>query len=305
MKALLKVLLWIVLTFIVLVFINWAVGATVALIGNNDISKSGEYIEIDDSNIYYEKSGEGDPLVLIHGFLGSIENFRSIIPELEKEYTVYAIDLPGFGRSSKDTDQDFSKENMAKLVKEMMNSLGINKFDVLGHSMGGEVALNLAYYYSSSIRNLILVDSAGYAENEQLPPWISDNSLLSVPLLRLGFQTLPMQWTLARMAFYDKSFMKFGTFMRDYSLVFNIPSKTLHEINIQDDSGSLEGVIKDIETRTLIIWGEEDEIISIEDAFRFSQELRNSSLTVIDDSGHIPFIENPVEFINSLKDFLK
>ena len=140
----------------------------------SDLDNGGQFEIVDGFEMHYREMKPADmalsktPLVLIHGLMGSSKDFEHIQPALALQRVVIAVDLPGFGRSDKDPALDFSKASMSRLVAGLMASLGYERYEVLGHSMGGEVAQRIALEYPDQVTGLILLDSAGLAEKRQI-----------------------------------------------------------------------------------------------------------------------------------------
>ena len=112
------------------------------------------YIETNGLSLYYEERGEGEPLVLLHGGLASTETFAAVAPAFAADRRVVLVDLQGHGRTA-DVDRPFSVESMADDVAGLIEHLG-GSADVLGYSLGGEVALRLAIQHPEKVRNLVL-----------------------------------------------------------------------------------------------------------------------------------------------------
>lgn len=104
---------------------------------------------------------------MLHGFGGSSDGFSDIYPELVRDHTIIAVDILGFGRSSKPVDFQYSFPAQVNLYYKLMKKLGYDQFAVLGHSMGGEMSLNLAYLYPDAVTHLILADSTGIESFQQ------------------------------------------------------------------------------------------------------------------------------------------
>ena len=113
-------------------------------------------VKINDINMYYESYGEGKPLLLISGNGGESSQWKDMIPTFSKEYQVIALDNRGAGRTDK-PDMEYSVEMMADDVIDLMDTLGIEKAHVLGASMGGMIAQNIAFLYPDRVKSLILV----------------------------------------------------------------------------------------------------------------------------------------------------
>lgn len=108
--------------------------------------------------IYHRASGEGEPLVLIHGLFGSMENLGAIARHLKQNFTVYSIDLPNHGRSPHVSDMHLAA--MAKVVEQWMKKLGLSEAHILGHSLGGKVAMELALQNPECVKKLVVMDIA-------------------------------------------------------------------------------------------------------------------------------------------------
>jgi pimeloyl-ACP methyl ester carboxylesterase len=117
------------------------------------------YAPVKSLKMYYEIYGRGEPLVLLHGGAGAIEIFSQIIPALSQSREVIAVDLQAHGRTA-DIDQPLSYESMADDVADLIHFLGFKKADVMGYSLGGEVALRLAIQHPQQVSRLVLVSTA-------------------------------------------------------------------------------------------------------------------------------------------------
>jgi pimeloyl-ACP methyl ester carboxylesterase len=117
------------------------------------------YAPVNGLNLYYEIYGAGEPLVLLHGGAGAIEIFSSILPDLSRNHQVIAVDLQAHGRTA-DIARPLSYEAMADDIADLIRCLGIEKADVMGYSLGGEVALRVAIQHPKAVRKLVLVSVA-------------------------------------------------------------------------------------------------------------------------------------------------
>jgi len=108
--------------------------------------------------LHFRKVGEGKPLLILHGLFGSADNWNTLAKKFSEDYLVYAIDLRNHGLSPHSSDWNY--EIMASDVLELINGEGLTKVNIIGHSMGGKVAMNLAFRKPELIENLIVVDIA-------------------------------------------------------------------------------------------------------------------------------------------------
>jgi pimeloyl-ACP methyl ester carboxylesterase len=119
-----------------------------------DIKGAGQYAEVNGLNLYFETLGIGQPLILLHGGLGSGEMFGPILPTLAERHQVIAVDLQGHGRTA-DIDRPIEVSLMADDIAALIDYLGLEKPDVVGYSLGGGVALYTAAKYPAKVRRLV------------------------------------------------------------------------------------------------------------------------------------------------------
>lgn len=262
------------------------------------LEEGGRTIYVDGIRLFIRETGEGSvPLLMIHGFLESSDNFQLNINELSKEFNVIAVDLPGFANSDKDIKIDYSREHLALLLNRMMNQLGYDTYSLLGHSLGGEIALHIAIENPSSVDSLILVDAAGYQSNQHksLPPWLVENIFLSYP----------MQKYLLQLSLYNKELWNKDLFMKAYAYNAKIPGVSFMKFSRDNRNTDLTDRIKEIKVPVLILWGADDRLIPVSDAERFHQDISNSENEIFAHCGHLPFVEYPDRFNKSVAEFLR
>lgn len=119
----------------------------------------GLYADVNGVHLYYEVSGSGDPLVVLHGGLGSTDMFAALAPALAQNRQVIAVDLQGHGRTA-DVDRPMTFEAMADDVAALLGELGLPQADIMGYSLGGGVALQVAIRHPEVVRKLVLVSTA-------------------------------------------------------------------------------------------------------------------------------------------------
>jgi pimeloyl-ACP methyl ester carboxylesterase len=254
----------------------------------------------EETRIAFRQSGSGeDVIVLVHGFLGSSNDFSGIITNLSEQHTVIAVDLIGFGLSDKDLDLDYSKKNMAEMVRKLVLSQDIDHYTVLGHSMGGEIALHLAHAYPNEVMQAILLNSAGMVDIQQglspsFPPFLVDSV----------FKNYGLQYLFFRKIMVNRSLASLDTFNRFYYFNNQIPGKTLVRMVEDNDSGQLAGKLNEVSQPVLLIWGRQDHVIPVEQGYELDQVLPDSRLVILDDCGHLTFLENPDAVLKAVQDFL-
>jgi pimeloyl-ACP methyl ester carboxylesterase len=265
----------------------------------------GQYVEIDGAKIYYEVYGEGKPLLIIHGFLGSTDNFKKVVPEISKENKVYLIDNIGFGHSDKNPRLDYSKKSMAQLAADFLVKMKLDNVILMGHSMGGEIALNLVLDHPDLIKGLILVDSAGHSRSVTQAP---QNKLVR-SIYKFAIDNLMITYPATQLTgvFYKETLIPIER-VRKYeyfAVAKQADPESIIRMSEDNDSGTRKEEFSDISLPTLIIWGEHDKVIPLENAYRFESAIKNSEVVIIERAGHLPFDENTSAFLKAVKEFLE
>jgi pimeloyl-ACP methyl ester carboxylesterase len=270
-------------------------------------SPAAQLIDTSVGRVFVSRRGAGPPLVLIHGFLMSHRYFAPLFDALAVRHEVVALDLPGFGESDVPRPSRFSYDlpAFAGVVDELLERLGIGDAVVLGHSMGGGVALQLAARHAARVARLVLVSAVAYPV--LLPPL---GKLLLDP--RLGaflWRHGPRRVDFARRMRRDvkdprvvtdelvdhtwASFNRQGARVASHAAL--VAMARLHPAPA--DPGR-------VRVPTLLLWGDEDRVVPITFAKRLAGALPGASLRVIPAAGHWPFLERPREFLRQLAPFL-
>jgi pimeloyl-ACP methyl ester carboxylesterase len=265
--------------------------------------------------VSYRTAGSGGPVVLlIHGIVGCAEQWDQVVPLLAERYTVVAPDLLGHGQSAKPRG-DYSLGAYAACVRDVLVALGHRRATVVGHSLGGGVAMQFAYEYPPFAERLVLVSSGGLGREvhpmlraatlpgaEVVLPLIAHQRLLGVGravgglIGRLGLQT---GTDLAEMARGYGSLADAGArqaFIHTLRAVLDIGGQRVSAT----DRLYLAALLP-----SLIIWGRQDPLIPVEHAAVAHRGLPNSRLEVFDDAGHFPQLHDPVRFALTLTDFIE
>ncbi|TKT79046.1 alpha/beta hydrolase [Aquamicrobium sp. LC103] len=174
------------------------------------------HVEVDGVNYYYEIHGEGEPLLLLHGGLGSTDMFRPILPALTEGRQVIGVDLHGHGRTELG-DRPISLEAMGDDLAAILDELGYDQVDVLGYSMGGGAGFRLAVQHPDRVRRLALV-STGFARDGFYPEMLPMQAQVGAGMAEMMKDT-PMYKSYAEVAPKPEDFPRLldamGALMRE------------------------------------------------------------------------------------------
>ena len=252
-------------------------------------------------NIYYEIIGQGQPLVMIRGVGSNVDHWYEQVPVLSKKYQLLVFDNRGIARSS-DPGGSFSTKNMAADTAALMEALGIKKAHVLGYSMGGMIAQELALAYPEKIIGLILVATdCGISLRIKAQP---EYSRLFTEMIRLG--TNEAKTAAAGCLFAKQTFESRPDVIQRYaevSLRFPAPQKTLERqweaITRHDACDRLQNIT----APTLVITGSEDVLIPPENSRVLAERIPDAQARSID-GGHLFVVEQAQQFNEAVLDFL-
>lgn len=268
------------------------------------------FLTVDGMEVHYRDEGnktDSLPLLLIHGTGSSLHTFDSWTVELKKEKRVIRMDLPAFGLTGPFPDRVYSIDHYVAFVNQFLKALGIQQCIIGGNSLGGEIAWNFTVQHPEKVQKLILIDAAGYPLQSQSVP--IGFKIARTPVLNKMMTFLTPKWMVAsslKNVYADPSKVNDALVNRFFDLTLRAGNRQalVDRMNFVPDTSKLS-LIKNIQQPTLILWGEQDLLIPVQNAFRFQNDLPNNTLVLIKNSGHCPMEESPQETLIPLLNFLK
>lgn len=252
--------------------------------------RDAKWADVAGAHVRYVDAGEGPAVVLIHGFASSLDAWATVMPELSKTHRVLALDLKGFGWSSR-PEGDYSPLAEARLVLALMDQRGIDKAAVVAHSWGASVALALALEAPARVTRLALYDAWVY--EEQLPTtfvWARANGV-GEALFDAFYAERPDE-KMAR-AFYDKERYVSEKLVEDVERAMDRPGTTAAALAAVRGQRFTEMQLRyaRIEQPVLLLWGRDDEVTLLSYGERLARDIKHSRLVTYPHCGHFPMIE--------------
>lgn len=229
------------------------------------------------------------PLLLLHGLMGALSNFESILEHYQEEMNVVVPMLPIFEMPLK----SLSVDGLVEHVHDFILFKGYDKVHVLGNSLGGHICQLLALKYPEKVQSLILTGSSGLFESAM------GNTFPK----RGSFEYVKAK---TEMVFYDPASATQELIDEVYATVNDL-GKCIRIVKTAKSAvrHNLENELKNIVHPVLLIWGKDDEVTPQWVGEKFHELLTNSELHLFDKCGHVPMMEHPVEFNTLLTAFLK
>lgn len=264
-------------------------------------------IRIDDRLVHLEQKGQGEPVLLLHGFGASTYSWRMVMPELAEQYRVVALDLYGFGWTERPDDWSrYTRDGQVELVLQVMDALGIDEAHIVGHSYGGSISMALAADHPDRVRSMVLVNSAAVDYPMNRRKWFARVGLFNFAYVRgLALRTGFVERVMGK-AYYDDSLV-----------TDELVDAYLDRLRVEGAAQGFRGLsrplpesqrprdihYKDLDVPTLLLWGAQDQLITLEVGQYHADLFPDIRFVAIEGAGHAPMEERPDEFVQEVTAF--
>ncbi len=267
----------------------------------------GAFVDLGGRRTHYLEKGEGEPVILLHGFFFDSYLWAANIDALARHFKVYAPDLWGWGFSTREP-LDHGYPLYAEQVLQFMDSLGIQRASLVGQSMGAGAAVKFCVQHRERVNKLLLVDAAGLPN--PLPFMARILNLPRVGELLLGVKTDVVRKMGLRQSFIHDPRLITDEFFENATLGHKVAGSTeiYMEILRKDFFGTLSEEIDRfgrMDVPVLLVWGREDQAVRLQLGEEMHRRLKGSRLEVLDNAGHVPNFERAEEFNRLAVDFLR
>jgi pimeloyl-ACP methyl ester carboxylesterase len=260
----------------------------------------------------YVTGGQGPAVFLIHGIGGDWHTWEPVLDGLARQHQVVAVDLPGHGSSSKSAG-DYSLGALANALRDLGGALGIERATVVGHSLGGGVAMQFSYQFPERCERLVLVSSGGLGPDvglilraAALPGSDLFLSLTAPPFRSLVNLAASVGRGLRLRPAADAEF-----YARTYAALSDRDTRAAFLGTLRGVVGT-RGQLVDARDRlylaehmpALIVWGERDAMLPVAHGREAHEAMPGSRLEIFDDAGHLPQLDDPERFVATLQDFV-
>lgn len=304
-KRLNNMIYLIIASIVACVYLVWTPDQDLAQLKEKYAQAPSKFINLAGTNLHYRDSGNKNltTLVFLHGFGASLHTWEAWSSELEKEHRVIRMDLPGFGLSGMNETNDFSDTHDIKVILGLLNALDIDKATFIGNSIGGKLAWHIAAAHPERVEKLVLISPDGFAsegfEYDKAPQasWMLSAMTIALPKPLLKMSLVP--------AYANANVLSSAMVDRYYDLMCapgvrkSIVARV--EQTVLKDPIPL---LKTIQADTLLMWGEQDGMIPIDNAQDYVKNIPSVRLEVLPKTGHLPQEENVQASLQVLKKFL-
>lgn len=264
------------------------------------------FIDWQGARLHYIDEGQGFPVMMIHGFGGSFKNFDTLAWLMKNDYRVIRVDLPGFGLSTYPPVN--GNENYIQRYRDYMtfllDTLHLDSLYIIGNSMGGGMCWLMAGDHPEKVKKVVLLAAAGYNTKEA-----------AAKLAMFRFSSIGKVFDSGMPLFMSRKGLLKG-YMADTKVTEELITATNYVTNIEGNIAHMlnlararqfpdEALIKRVKSPTLIIWGQQDEIVPVGDARRFEKDIPGSRVHIFDTCGHMPMMELPYETHRVVMEFFR
>lgn len=269
-----------------------------------------QYLPLMGMQVHYRDEGnpaDSTPLVLIHGTSSSLHTWDSLVAIMltQNKKRIIRFDLPAFGITGPNTENYYAGDYYVRFLDSFLNVMHIQKCALAGNSLGGSIAWRYTVAHPEKIDKLILIDASGYPlKNEKgslgfklaTIPIINNLLLVVTPkfLIRKSLETV----------FYDNQLISDAIVTRYYEMLLREGNRAATLSLFKNRTSIAAEPIKTITRPTLILWGDQDQLISVDNAYLFQKDIQGSSLIIYKNVGHTPMEEAPQRVAASLESFL-
>ena len=255
-----------------------------------------QFVPVAGMQVHLRDEGPRDdpaPIVLLHGTSASLHTWDGWAQSLMQTRRVIRFDMPAFGLTGPNPQNDYSIKSYVAFVTAVMDTLGVQRFVLGGNSLGGQIAWETAAALPERVQRLILVDAGGYA-------FVSESIPLGFQIARLPVLRKLMEYTLPRGIIQNSLENVYGNpalvtsalIDRYYELSLRAGNRKALGYRLEQGYASDEAAIKSLKLPTLILWGAKDRLIPPESGRKFARDIAGSQLVMFDALGHVPHEED-------------
>ncbi len=264
------------------------------------------FIEVSGMNVHYRIAGAGEPLVLLHGSGSSLHTWEKWVSTLSKDFKVITIDLPAFGLTGPHHKNDYSMEAYSQVLDRFLQKLNVDSFYLAGNSFGGNVAWSYTVMHPEKVRKLALLNSSGYpgkpTKKTPLIYRLANNPMASRLLMKCTPRSLVEKSI--KETFVKQELVTTQMIDRYFDLALRAGNRKAFVDRVRQTRKDLTPRLKELKMPVLILWGDQDIVVTPDNAQRFKEDIHQAELIIYKNVGHLPMEEIPEQSAADLKDFL-
>ena len=315
MKKIFKYLAYLLLALVAVVVgymaLNYHADIPVEALKANYTNAESEFMALDDMMVHYRDEGnptDSTPLVLIHGTASSLHTWDGWVEDLKNEHRIIRLDLPAFGLTGPNPKDDYSLAFYSQFLHDFLQKLGVKHYALAGNSLGGSIAWHHALNYPNEVTKLILVDAGAYSIKGKLTGGSIGFKIAKIPVLNKLVSIITPRSIIKKSlldTYGQDSLVTDELVTRYFDMLLRAGNRDAVVKRFAATFKNESERVKEIKTPTLIIWGDLDQLIPVEHAQSFHQDLPNDTLFILKGVGHVPMEEAPKPTADAVRAFLR
>lgn len=257
-------------------------------------------VEVYGINIHYAEAGSGPAIILLHGLWGGLNEWLPVVDALSERHRVIAMDFVGFHASGK-PDTQYHNALLSQFLAGFIEALDLDDVTLMGHAMGANTATYTAVHHPDRISRLVLVDGAGYRNPDRDLSKPLSKGMINFRRVATG-STLAATRGLLERRVLNKTLLTDQWVEEAFSLWVNSAGAIGDMLLEGGDLTAAE--MQQIPLPTLVVWGAEDKVFSIDNVARLLADISGAESVIIENSGHLPQIEQTEAFLDAVTTFL-
>jgi pimeloyl-ACP methyl ester carboxylesterase len=272
-------------------------------------NKESKFMPVLDMQVHYRMEGlDSDtvPLVFIHGTSASLHTWDSLTLLLKNKKKIIRFDLPAFGLTGPNKENTYNADVYNIFVDSVLEALHVKSCIIAGNSLGGSIAWHYALYNKSRVQQLILLDASGYPKKNEKGSL--GFKIASMPIINNLLLWVTPKFLVKKSlegVFVDKQKINEESINRYHDLLLREGNRKAALSIFKAGFTPNPAPIKTIDIPTLIIWGDQDQLINVSNAYLFNKDIKGSQLVVLKNVGHTPMEETPTKVATAISAFLK
>jgi len=272
-------------------------------------NKESKFMHVLGMQVHYRMEGlDSDtvPLVFIHGTSASLHTWDSLTLLLKNKKKIIRFDLPAFGLTGPNKENTYNADVYNIFVDSVLEALHVKSCIIAGNSLGGSIAWHYALYNKSRVQQLILLDASGYPKKNEKGSL--GFKIASMPIINNLLLWVTPKFLVKKSlegVFVDKQKINEESINRYHDLLLREGNRKAALSIFKAGFTPNPVPIKTIDIPTLIIWGDQDQLINVSNAYLFNKDIKGSQLVVLKNVGHTPMEETPTKVATAISAFLK
>ena len=310
MRILRNISFTLLIALLAIILLFWKADISKADIDKKYGTPPSSFVTVNKMRVHYRDQGnklDTLPLILLHGTGASLHTWEKCISNIDKKKRIITLDLPAYGLTGPNPEREYSIANYVEFVNDFMEKMGVNRFILGGNSLGGMISWNYTLRFPQKVDKLILIDAAGFKFQSNSKPLAF--TLAKIPIIKNSLLYLSPRFVARKSVenvYFDKATVTDTVVERYFDLFLREGNRQAFIDRMAETHKNVNtNLLSKIPQKTLIIWGDHDQLIPLNYGYLFADKLPNNTFAIIKNCGHVQMEEKPEETATNINNFIK